>query len=666
VNIVVRKGMMKPVSARNFWQIFITSTVLTSGFAVVQTVQRISSLDVSIWRSKWILLVALFALNILLGIFVLIRLSRADDPRWVEKIEALTDFARLSNPVKKSLGIFLILLGFSLFWIFRFFIFSRALPQVAPIFWVFLWAGLIQSFGLKLLSAHKWHIAFAFLVVAHGIIYQIYASLNVVSAYPFSIGYSEASRHYYASMFRAELLYRLDLPFPFLHPTRYMLLSLPFWVNGLPLWFHRLWQAILWFLLTGTSSILLARRLKLNGWAAFFVAAWAYVYFLQGAVYYHLHVCVILILAGVSSRNFWRSLIFVMLASFWAGMSRVNWFPVPAMLAIAIYILETSLKDKGWRYWAAPFAYGALGLIVAALGQIFYIQISGNADVKNFGSSFTSDLLWNRLLPNDIFSGVIIGVLFVSAPLIVSLAQMLRGKFPHIHPLRWLALLGLILLLLLGGLVVSVKIGGGGDLHNIDAYLVMLALIATTFFAGNVQSEDGRQLARGEISAWVIAAALLIPLTYAIPRVGSFYRYDSTAARKDIQTLQRYAETSSGEVLFVTERQLFTYGELKNIPMTPEYEQIELMEFAMSGNRAELEKFYADLSKNRFAYIIAEEQKFTLQKTGAFKEENNAWVKYVGAPILCAYKPIETLTTTNIQVFVPRPNSSKCKNPFLK
>jgi hypothetical protein len=118
-------------------------------------------------------------------------------------------------------------------------------------------------------------------------------------------------------------------------------------------------------------------------------------------------------------------------------------------------------------------------------------------------------------------------------------------------------------------------------------------------------------------------------------------------------------------VLFVTERQLFTYGELKDLKMTPAYEQIELMEFAMSGNRGELEKFYADLNNHRFAVIIAEEQKFALQKHGAFKEENNAWVKYVGAPILCAYKPIETLKTTNIQIFIPRP-SPNCKNPFLK
>lgn len=643
---------MKEVAPKTFWQIFIAATALAGGFGIYQTARAISGLDVSVWRSKWLLLIALFALNIAVGAIAWTRLEK-----WLARLEL--------NQNNRALGAALMLLGFSAVWIFRLFIFADTLPQSAPILWVFIWATLLQAFGLKLFGGYKLPFAYALLVLVQGLTYQIYGGMTAVSAYPFSIGYSEASRHYYASMFHAQELYGLDLPYPFLHPTRYMLLSLPFLINGLPLWFHRLWQSILWVALTGGSSVLLARRLQLKGWAYFFIAAWAYLYFLQGAVYYHLQACVIFILAGVSSKNFWRSLFFVALASLWAGMSRVNWFPVPAMLAIAIYLLEIPIRDRGWKYWLTPVIYGVAGLAFAALGQFFYIQISGNADIKNFGSSFTSDLLWNRLLPNEIFSGVLIGIALVSAPLIFAFIQNARGRFATLHPLRWLALLGLVLVLFLGGLVVSVKIGGGGDLHNMDAYLVMLALVVTAFSAGRVITEDGQIFADGKISAWVVAAALLVPITYALPRVGNFYPYDPVAAREDIQTLQTYAESAGGEVLFVTERQLFTYGDLRDIPLTPEYEQIELMEFAMSGNRAALEKFYADLKSKRFTYIVAEEQKFGLQKHGAFKEENNAWVKYVGAPILCAYKPVATLTATNIQIFVPRPNP-KCENPFLK
>ena len=95
------------------------------------------------------------------------------------------------------------------------------------------------------------------------------------------------------------------------------------------------------------------------------------------------------------TRHPWRSLLFVILASIWAGASRVNWFPVPAMLAIAIYLLETSFAGKGWRYWLTPFIWGISGLVAAIVSQFVYINISGNADIRTFGSSFTSDLIWN-------------------------------------------------------------------------------------------------------------------------------------------------------------------------------------------------------------------------------------------------------------------------------
>jgi hypothetical protein len=85
---------------------------------------------------------------------------------------------------------------------------------------------------------------------------------------------------------------------------------------------------------------------------------------------------------------------------------------------------------------------------------------------------------------------------------------------------------------------------------------------------------------------------------------------------------------------------------------------------AMSGNREYLETFYSDLKRHRFAFIIAEEQKFSQQKKGSFIEENTAWVRYVGAPLLCAYKPVETLFSANVQIFMPRPGQPSCKDPF--
>ena len=467
-------------------------------------------------------------------------------------------------------------------------------------------------------------------------------------------------------MLYAKYLYDAQVSYPFLHPSRYLLMSLPFLIDGLPLWFHRMWQSLLWLGLTSASAVLLAHRMRLSGWTKILAIVWAFLYFLQGAVYYHLQVCVILVLAGVSVKHPWRSLLFVFLASIWAGISRVNWFPVPAMLGIAIYVLETSFAGKGWRYWMHPFLLGVVGFGAALIAQFLYINISGNADARAFGSSFTSDLLWNRLLPNSTFPlGILPAILIVAAPLGIALYQMLHGKLANLHPLRSLALLALLLILFLGGLVVSTKIGGGGDLHNMDAFLVMFALIVTSFFAGRVVG-DGEPTPGWGNFQWGVAA-LLVPLGFALPQIGFFNSYDHVKVEKDIQRLQQVvseAVNNGSEVLFITERQLLTFDELKNVPLIPEYEQVELMEMAMSGNREYLEKYYSDLDDRRFALIIAEEQKYNPRSNGSFLEEDNAWVRYIGAPLLCAYKPLETLLSNNVQIFVPRPGRPVCKDPF--
>ena len=652
---------MEPISSRKFLQTFIWSSILLSGFAIIQTIQQVNELGIILWHSRWVFLLAIFAINIVAGAFILRQVFLEHISRWMDGLEI--------NPAKKLIklfGLVLVIFGFSLIWVIRLILFGSILPQLMPIFWVFLWASLLQTFGLKLMSGYKWYSLFAAAILLQGLVYQIYGHLTIISDDPFSIGYSEASRYYYASLFFAKSLYQAQIPYPFLHPSRYLLMSLPFLIDGLPLWFHRLWQSLLWIGLTSASAILLTRRMHLKGWMNFLVFSWAFLYFLQGAVYYHLQVCVILVLVGVSIRHPWRSFLFVFLASIWAGISRVNWFPVPAMLAIAIYVLETPLAGKGWHYWVHPFLLGVVGVGTALISQFAYIEISGNADIRAFGSSFTSDLLWNRLLPNRTFPlGILPAILIVSAPLGIALFQMLRGKLANLHPMRWLALLTLLLVLFLGGLIVSIKIGGGGDLHNMDAFLVMLALIATSILAGRVVGDSESSPSWGNFQ-WGVAA-LLVPLGFALPQIGFFHSYNNNIAKKDVQRLQQVVSEivgNGGEVLFVTERQLLTFNQLTNIPLIPEYEQIELMEMAMSGNRDYLEQYYSDLQNRRFSLVIAEDQKFTQQKKGAFLEENNAWVHYIGAPLLCAYKPVEILTSTNVQVFEPRSGHPSCKDPF--
>lgn len=652
---------METVSTKKFLQVWLWALTVVSVLAIFQTVQRTNELEIALLRSKWIGLVGLFGLTAIFGLWLSFSIFLN---RISTKLDELT--SQPLNFLRITFYSVLIIIGFSSVWLIRLYVFGGILPQVMPILWVFLWASLAQTIGLKSLRKLDWHVAFTVVLLAQGFIYQTYGIFAITSANPFSMGYSEAGRHYYASMFFSESLYGMKLPLPFLHPSRYLLLSIPFLADSLPFWFHRFWQALLWFGLTLGASLSLARFARVGGWMKIFITVWAFLFFFQGAVYYHLHVMVILILAGVSVKNPGRSLVFIILASLWAGISRVNWFPVPAMLAIAIYILQTPLNNKAWKYWLTPFIWGISGLVAALVSQFVYIQISGNADVAAFGSSFTSELIWSRLLPNETFPmGILPGILLVSMPLFVGLYQIARTGARAIHPLRWLALVAMLAVLFVGGAVVSTKIGGGGDLHNMDAYLVMLSVLAVAFWSGTVLAESDAQPMMGRVAWSVVAAGLLIPLGFAIRHIGFYPSFDKAIAEKDIQLLQETL-ANGGEILFVTERQLITFDYIQGMTLVPDYEQSELMEMAMSRNRPYLEKFYADLQDRRFTLIIAEDQKFTQQKEGAFVEENVAWVRFVGAPLLCNYKPVVVLTSNNIEVFEPRPKQVECKDPFAE
>ena len=645
---------MKIISLNNVIKSWVGVISIIGILAAYQIAKGILGQEIEFLYSSRIWLIGILISTSFAG-FYFIRSSLFEQIiKWAEKLK------KTHAPI---IGSSLVIIGFLSVWMVKIYVFGRSLPQTMLILWFFLWASLIQTIGLKLMHPPaNFGVLLPTIILVQGLAYQSWGIFSIVSTNPFSIGYSEAGRHYYASLYFSKTLYGLKTQLPFLHPSRYLLLSIPFLIDGLPLWVHRLWQALLWSGLSLTTSILIARRMGTNWQKTVLYAIWVFLFFFQGPVYYHLQICVILILLGVSRNHSYRTIVFIIIASLWAGISRVNWFPVPAMLAIAIYILETPYNKKGLSYLLPPALWGGAGLASAFIAQMLYIKISGVSDTFIFGSSFTSELIFSRLWPNEIFAlGVLPGVLLISTPLLFSLYQMLRGNLSLLHPLRWFILLGMLLILFIGGLIVSTKIGGGGDLHNMDAYLVMLILIFTTFFSGQVSADKGVSGSIfGTIGWHIVFIALVIPLGFSIRFVGNHPSYDNAMTNEDIQYL-RETVASKENVLFITERQLITFNYLNDITLIPEYEQSELMEMAMSHNRAYLENFYQDLATHRFTMIIAEGQKHTPQKKGAFINEDNAWVTYIGRPILCYYEAAEALHTNNIKIFLPLDNPTECK-----
>lgn len=658
-------------SSKTFWQTTLVFTFLANLAILIWSAVRWAEIGVILHRSVWGIALLLY-LGALAGCLLLFF--------WIKTPGAENRFARLELDLLP--GIFPRLLAGTVFagilllipWLkFTFRVGeivkkSTQDPVLTMIlfYWACWWLILLAAAALKVALKTSWQGGFASALIALGLTYEIFIRFQAVSAYPFSIGWSETSRFFYASLYFSKTIYGQAFPLSTLHPTRYFLQSLAFLIPGLGLTGHRFWQFLLWMLLTGAAALTLTWRVftlrKPFGWL---FAGWFFLYLLRVGVYYHLEVTVFIPLIFVSAnrqRGFWRSLAAVMFASAWAGVSRVNWFPLPAMLAAAIYLLETPLSGKRiLDYFKTPFLWGVAGLLSALAAQAAYIPLSGNAaNAGAFASSFTSDLLPYRLWPNELYPlGILPAILVVSGPLIAILVLATR-QWTRLHPLRWAGLWGLILALFAGSLVVSTKIGGGGDLHNMDTYAVMIGLVSA-YFIGDKAVSEANSGGWGVVRWPVAAVALVIPVMFLVPSLSPMQKFNSGWASTNFQQLKTLAESANGPVLFITERQFVTFGQIR-VPMVPEYERVTLMEAAMSGNRQMLDQFYADLRARRFALIVSGKENLIVKEDEPFAEENNAWNSRISPYILCYYEPVALLEPdfSRVQVFAPRAVPGNC------
>jgi len=649
-------------SPRDFWITILVISIFVGILAYYQAVPQFVAEGINPWRSKWTVYLAILLLNIFLGGALVWGLSL----NFFSGILMRLETASLSGIVRLSaLGV--VPAALALFLLIHFKVFGTLLPQFFPSLWIFLWLSVVATIALKISTKMSLLLSFVAVLLFQGVLFRVWGMFNVVTDFPFTINYSETSRFYYGSLVFSRSLYGMDLPLSTLHPSRYLLQAIPFIIPGLPLWAHRLWQALLWFMLTGTSAWLLARHMRFSfGYLTVIVAAWGFVYFLQGAVYYHLQVCVIIILIGYSAQRPRQTLLAVILSSLWAGISRVNWFPVPAMLAIALYLLEEPVSiSKGlWQYLKLPMLWTVTSL-TAFLSQVLYVFWSGNSsNVSDFGSSFTSNLIWSRLLPNVTYPlGVVPGILIVSTPLFIVLFYVVKRHRTNWHFIRPLGLLAMLFTLFLGGLIVSTKIGGGADIHNMDAFMILLAIIACCFFANRVALENTANV-WGNIPVWVILLAVFTPVTFSLQNVQPRFSYDHAQAQKDLITLQtviKKTQNQNGEILFISERQLIMFHMIGNIKLTPEYEIVTLMEMAMSGNQAYLDRFHKDLARHRFALIITNTQRVVKKANEPFAEENNAWIDSISRPLLCYYQRSLTLESSNTLILVPAQAGGDCR-----
>ena len=170
--------------------------------------------------------------------------------------------------------------------------------------------------------------------------------------------------------------------------------------------------------------------------------------------------------------------------------------------------------------------------------------------------------------------------------------------------------------------------------------------------------DDPDRFAQIESPFALILLMALIPTLFVLRNLRTFATWDNETAWQTIEQVQEMIDQwvpEDGEVLFIQDRHLLTFGMIEGVKLVPEYEKVFLMEMAMSENETYLSKFQGDIETQRFDLIVIEPLYFYTKPTSEiFSEENNAWIISVNRPIDQTYQVIFVSHKTGLSVLVPR------------
>ena len=356
---------------------------------------------------KWVIVIAFNLALIALELVFLAASWFAGKNKIPSACNAIAKFISRMNSFILGVAVILILSGTSyiIFSPYHYYFDFRYIRT----FWLWLSAVLLSFFvhawqiKKKPNNSTSWWLTGGSSLLFVTAVFKAFSYLPSISTYPFSLYWSEGSHYYYASLFFSKKIYGFQVPLPVLHPTQYFMQSFPFLFNIKAIWIHRAWEVFLWIATPLITAFLLTRRLSITSrLRKISLIAWIFLFLLIGPVFYHLLLMVILILWGFKTSKtkpqweyFLRNTILIVFASLWAGVSRVNWFPLPASLAAVLYLLEVpylniaadnsnSIKQQStgkfsWLpYFYQPAIWLILGIAAALASQALYILLSGN------------------------------------------------------------------------------------------------------------------------------------------------------------------------------------------------------------------------------------------------------------------------------------------------
>ena len=537
--------------------------------------------------------------------------------------------------------------------------------------------------------------------------FSIAVSLQGVTDYPFSLGWSEGNRLWDYSTLFGRSLYKYPADqniYVLLDRGRLWVGGLPFLIPGLTIEMARLWVGLTLVVPYFLIGIAAFRSLDKTNRHWFFMVLWIFLFLKQGPIHIPLVLCAALTIL-IWGRSLWISIPLVILAGYFAQTSRYTWMFAPGIWIGMLELAGASLHNGklAGSQWTRAIALGIAGVFGGYLLPKILPLLERSVSIENVGeqianSGFTAEgiagevsrqpLLWYRLLPNSTYgSGILVGLLIAVAPLLIILFWLAITRKWVLNIWQKLALIGSLLAFLIVGLVASTKIGGGGDLHNMDMFLIGLAFTAVIAWYNG-----GREaiLNPNQLPVWmkiVIIASLVIPAIVPWRQMRSYHYAEQASAlvtltdapdeksldllpsdekvNRALEKVQGEVSVAkdAGEVLFLDQRQLLTFGYITDVPLVPEYEKKVLMNEALSANAEYFQSFYEDLAVHRFSLIVSE-RLFTPIKDSSFEfgEENNAWVTWVANPILCFYEEKITVKEIGIQLLVPKNGQVDCSD----
>lgn len=473
---------------------------------------------------------------------------------------------------------------------------------------------------------------------------------------PLNASWSEGSVLYYASAFVSNRIYGMQIGLPVINPGRALLQSVPFLIPDLSISAHRMWDAFLWLLLPLLVGYSLVKRLKIKDpIQSLGLLLFSLLFLNLGPIYYHLLIVAFIVLIGFRAEHFWRSLFVVVLASLWAGLTRINWYPLAGSLAAILYWLEVPSQKQLTKDIWKPIVWFVVGFAVAFLSYLGYVQISGTP-VEYFENPFSTPLLWYRLFPSATNpTGLLPGILLATLPGLICVGIY----FFFSNTYSWSRRIGTFSLLaafFLGGFLVSVRIGGGNNLHNFDALILILLIMVAYGLSGKIAIDyDHSRSMPQMIKISLIGLLLILPLYKSLSIQPSFAKDIAEEEVKEFHDRVESDTLAGKSVLLIDEPHLIAFDFWGTPPAAPEYEKVFLMEAAMTGNQAYLHNYYAAISSQKYDSIVTEPLSTLIQgNTYSFGEENDAWVKAISEPTLCYYEIDTSFEALGLVYLTPR------------